>query len=100
MSRRKRRPGTAEPVASSPEAARSREAAGAAPRPTGAGGPAPRAIGPRASRRLTLDLGILAALFAVAVGVAQLAGAANLGVAIGIGQVTFAIALVVLLLRG
>jgi hypothetical protein len=85
MSRRKRRPGTAEPVASSPEAASS---------------PAPRATGPRASRRLALDLGILAAVFGVTVGIAELAGAANLGVAIGIGQVTFAIVLVVLLLRG
>jgi hypothetical protein len=100
MSRRKRRPGTAEPVGSSPEAARSRGADSTAPRSTGAGAPAPRATGPRASRRLALDLGILAAVFGVTVGIAELAGAANLGVAIGIGQVTFAIVLVVLLLRG
>jgi hypothetical protein len=95
MSRRKRRPAAAEPVASSPEEARSRRA----PRPTGADDPAPRPTGPRASRRLALDLGILVAVFAVTVGIAELAGAANLGVAIGVGQVTFAIVLVALMLR-
>ena len=89
MSRRKRRPGGAEPVASGPDEARSRRAAGAAPRSTGS----------RASRRLALDLGILVAVFAVTVGIAELAGAANLGVAIGVGQVTFAIVLVALMLR-
>jgi hypothetical protein len=99
MSRRKRRPGAAETVASSPEA-RSRGAADAAPRPTGAGGPTPRPTGPRASRRLALDIGILVAVFAVTVGISELAGAANLGVAIGVGQVTFAIVLVALMLRG
>ena len=36
---------------------------------------------------------------AIAVGVAELAGAANLGVAFGIGQVCFALALIVLLTR-
>jgi hypothetical protein len=100
MSRRKRRPGATEPVASSPQEARSRGAAGAAPRPTGAGGPARRPTGPRASRRLALDIGILVAVFAVTVGISELAGAANLGVAIGVGQVTFAIVLVALMLRG
>jgi len=34
------------------------------------------------------------------VGIAQLAGAANLGVAFGAGQIAFAAALVALLLRG
>jgi len=53
----------------------------------------------RPSHRLLTDLAILSALFAVTVGVAELAGAANLGVAIGIGQVVFAVALVALLLR-
>ncbi len=46
------------------------------------------------------DVAILAAVFAVAVGVAELAGAANLGVAFGVGQVAFAAALAVLLSRG
>jgi len=85
VSRRKRRPGTAtEPAASGPEEGRS--AAGRTP-------------DPRSSRRLLIDLGILTAVFAATVGIAELAGAANLGVAIGIGQVTFALVLVALLLR-
>jgi uncharacterized membrane protein (DUF485 family) len=50
--------------------------------------------------RLGRDLGILAIAFGVTVGVAELAGAANLGVAFGIGQVVFAIVLAVLLIRG
>jgi hypothetical protein len=41
----------------------------------------------------------LAAVFAAATGAAELAGAANLGVAIGVGQIAFALALVALLLR-
>jgi hypothetical protein len=45
------------------------------------------------------DLALLALLVAATVGVAELAGAANLGVALGIGQVVFAVALVVLLIR-
>ncbi len=86
MSRRKRRPGAA------PEPA--------AERPPDGGHAEARASAPHPARRLALDLGILAAVFAATVGIAELAGAANLGVAIGIGQVTFAVALVVLLLRG
>jgi hypothetical protein len=39
-------------------------------------------------------------VFAATVGIAELAGAANLGVAFGIGQIIFAIALVALLTRG
>jgi hypothetical protein len=46
------------------------------------------------------DIGIAVAAFAVAVGIAELAGAANLGVAFGIGQVVFAIAVVAVLTRG
>jgi hypothetical protein len=42
---------------------------------------------------------VLAAVFAVATLVAELAGAANLGVAVGVGQVAFAVALVFLLVR-
>jgi hypothetical protein len=45
------------------------------------------------------DVVLLAALFGITVGIAELAGAANLGVAFGIGQITFAIGLVVLLTR-
>lgn len=80
MSRRKRRP-DAEAAAPAPDAS------------------APPSSEPRSSRRLALDLAILAVVFGATVGIAELAGAANLGVALGVGQVAFAIALVVLLLR-
>jgi hypothetical protein len=45
------------------------------------------------------QLVILAAVFALAVLVAELAGAANLGVAFGVGQIAFTVALVYLLLK-
>jgi hypothetical protein len=48
---------------------------------------------------LRVQLAFLVAVFAVAVVVAELAGAANLGVALGVGQVAFAIAVVYLLVR-
>jgi hypothetical protein len=51
-------------------------------------------------RRFLAQALALVAVFALAVGVAELAGAANLGVAFGIGQIAFAVALVVVLLRG
>ena len=50
-------------------------------------------------RHILLDFLILAAVFGVAVGISELAGAANLGVSFGIGQVCFALALIVLLTR-
>ena len=83
-------------------ARREEPAAGKAPR--GEESPVARGQGPRgepapAARKLARDLAILIAVFAAAVGIAELAGAANLGVALGIGQVAFAIALVVLLTR-
>lgn len=80
MSRRKR------PTATTPQAAA----------PVQAGGPPPEA---RPLRRLALELAALGALVAATVGIAELAGAANLGVALGIGQAVFAVALVVLLIR-
>jgi hypothetical protein len=49
--------------------------------------------------RLRVQLIFLAAVFAVAVGVAELFGAANLGVAFGVGQIAFAAAVVYLILR-
>jgi hypothetical protein len=42
---------------------------------------------------------LLVGVFAVATAIAELAGAANLGVALGVGQVAFALALVVVLSR-
>jgi hypothetical protein len=56
--------------------------------------------GRRSWRGIAVDVGVLIAVFAITAAVAELAGAANLGVALGIGQVAFAIALVVVLLRG
>ena len=52
-----------------------------------------------AGRAIVLDVVILAAVFGIAVGVAELAGAANLGISFGIGQLCFALALIVLLTR-
>lgn len=48
---------------------------------------------------LRAQLAILAVLFAVTTGVAELAGAANLGTSLGIAQVVFTVALVGLLLK-
>lgn len=49
--------------------------------------------------RLAAQAGILAAVFALVTLIAELAGAANLGVALGVGQIAFLIALMALLLR-
>jgi hypothetical protein len=48
--------------------------------------------------RLLAQAALLAAIVVVTTLVAELAGAANLGVALGIGQIAFAVALVALLL--
>lgn len=48
---------------------------------------------------LAKQIAILTAVFAGATVVAELAGAANLGTALGVGQVAFALALVALVLR-
>ena len=85
MSRRKK-PAGSTPATSAVEPAES----------GGAAAPGP-ARAPR--RRVGLDIAVLIAVFAVTAGIAELAGAANLGVALGVGQVAFAIAVVVLLLR-
>jgi uncharacterized membrane protein (DUF485 family) len=44
-------------------------------------------------------LAIVLASFAVGVGIAELFGAKNLGTAFGVGQLTFAVALVYVLIR-
>jgi hypothetical protein len=62
-------------------------------RGTGAPGRQP----PRIS--FAAQAGILIAVFAVVSLIADLAGAANLGVALGVGQIAFAIALVVLIVK-
>ncbi len=53
---------------------------------------------PRALPRLT-QLAVLLVAFAAGVAVAAILGAANFGVALGVGQLCFAAALVWLLLR-
>jgi hypothetical protein len=72
------------------------------------GGPAaaePREAGRFADRGagqswgLGVQLAFVVAVFAVVALVAELAGAANLGVALGIGQIAFAIAVVYVLVR-
>ena len=63
------------------------------------GEPDPRDPGDSPAGTIARDIAILALVFGVAVGVSELAGAANLGVSFGIGQVCFALALIVLLTR-
>ena len=65
-----------------------------------AAGDAPGGERSPVTRGLARDFAILIAVFAAAVGIAELAGAASLGVAFGVGQVAFAVVLVVLLTRG
>jgi uncharacterized membrane protein (DUF485 family) len=48
---------------------------------------------------LIANVAIVLASFALGVGAAELFGAANLGTALGVGQLTFAAALVYILLR-
>jgi hypothetical protein len=48
---------------------------------------------------LGVQIAFLAVVFGVVVLVAELAGAANLGVALGVGQIAFALAVVYLLVR-
>jgi hypothetical protein len=103
VSRRKRRPGGA-PAGGGEPAERGvrrgvRPGDGSAPRGAGPAEPAPARAERASSRRIAVDLTVLVAVFAAAAGIAELAGAANLGVALGVGQVAFAVALVVLLLR-
>ena len=49
--------------------------------------------------RLSVQLAVALGAFGVGVGLAELFGASSLGVAFGFGQIAFAIACVVLLLR-
>lgn len=104
MSRRSRRRRDARGRDRGGRESRRRESGG---RDSRAGVPGERESPGRASRgqasdplsRLSVQLVVLAAIFVLAVVVAELAGAANLGVSLGVGQIAFAIALVYLLLR-
>jgi hypothetical protein len=66
-------------------------------------GTRPRSNGEESSGRglgLLPQIGLLLAIFFVVTAIAELFGAANLGVALGVGQIAFAIAVVWMLLRG
>ena len=104
MSRRKRRPAGApapggEPPQGSGAGSGQPAARGGAASGRRASGSSDPEAGRRTWRGIAIDVAILIAVFAVTSAIAELAGAANLGVALGIGQVAFAIALVVVLLR-
>jgi hypothetical protein len=90
VSRRKERARRGEAGAARGEAGAARDEAGAA---RGDAGTAAR-------WSLPAQIALLIAVFGVTTLVAELAGAANLGVALGIGQIAFAIATVYLLVRG
>jgi hypothetical protein len=83
---------------------RSPDSPGEARRP-GRGGARGRPAEGVTSRRaasdwsLAVQLAFVVAVFAVAVLIAELAGAANLGVALGVGQIAFAIAVIYVLVR-
>lgn len=70
------------------------------PRAAGQGGTAqPGRAASASDWSLGVQLVFLVAVFAVVVFVAELAGAANLGVALGVGQIAFAVAVIYLLVR-
>jgi hypothetical protein len=50
--------------------------------------------------RLRSQLLVLLAAFAAATGIAELAGAANLGTALAFGQIAFMVAVIALMVRG
>lgn len=50
-------------------------------------------------RGLLAQIAVLVAVFAAATGIAAAAGAANLGTALGFGQIAFAIVLVAILVK-
>ena len=69
-------------------------ARGSAPRSSAAGPPATRV-----GRRLLADVAILAAVVTLVTVVAELAGAANLGVSLGIATIAFTLVLMSLMLK-
>ena len=98
MSRRSRRRHEAAEAGGEPQAGRGARDAGRRGReaePRGAA--AARHAG--SGWGLGVQIAFLAAVFAIVVLIAELAGAANLGVALGIGQIGFAVTVMYLLLR-
>ena len=100
MSRRKRPAGDRATASGSEPGGRAADATGPGGRASHPAGPGAGGVEGPSSRRVAADVAVLLAVFAATTGIAELAGAANLGVALGMGQVAFAIALVALLLRG
>jgi hypothetical protein len=91
-----RSPSAASKVDASRGGGRSAAGSGA----SGGTGAAPDAPGrPPYRIRPAAQVAILVAVFALTTLIAELAGAVNLGTALGIGQIAFAIALIVVLLR-
>lgn len=86
MSRRQERAGRRTPP----------DAGEGAPREVGEGGPPGR---PPPRLPFLTQVGILVAVFAIGTLIAELFGAANLGVALGVGQICFAIALVAVIVK-
>ena len=98
MSRRRDRGSGREAARSAEGGARSgREAARGARGARAPGAPAPNRRPPTIP--FIAQAGILVAVFAVTTLIAELAGAANLGVSVGIASIAFSIALVVVIVR-
>ncbi len=102
-SKRRREPQAASERAAAPEAAggasRGRARRGSRLRADAGAGQAADGRSPAPTWSLGVQIAFVVAVFAVVVLVAELAGAANLGVAFGIGQIAFAIAVIYLLVR-
>ncbi len=98
MSRRKRSP--AAPRPSQPGAPReAKPASRAAQRTSEPSRQAAKPARAKPARQIAADTGVLIAVLAVVTVVAELAGAANLGVSLGIGTIAFTIVLMFLMLR-
>ena len=95
MSRRRDRGGGRAPRAEGEPRRSARPEAERRPAPREPGAPGRRP--PRVS--FLAQAGILVAVFALGTLIAEAAGAANLGVALGVGQICFAIALVAVIVK-
>lgn len=98
MSRRKRSAAAARP----PQPGAPREAKPASRAPQRTSEPPRQAAKPanaKPARQIAADTGVLIAVLAVVTVIAELAGAVNLGVSLGIGTIAFTIVLMFLMLR-
>ena len=108
MSRRKRGSGRRPAQSGAGESGAGESGARPSSRPGRSGGPAPGGAwtpgAPAPNRQparlpFVAQVGVLVVVFAVVSLIADLAGAANLGVALGIGVIAFAVALVALIVK-